>query len=241
MEGTMANYRLIPEEVFSYFKISPDTGKIYTYKKDNQLKEVGAKNGRKKKSKIRVTFKTTTYLRSHLIWQMVNGKVPTGKQIFHKNGVLTDDRISNLYLDETQKATTHKTVTRNSTGLAYIVLRKNEYIISWPNKPININFKERSYKKLEEALWVRNNYVPKYYWKNRDRVSVKPIKPKNLNSTLCATGFKYIYNCSNGFMVKYTKNGKSVYCGFHTTINGAMDIRSKFISTHLWAGKDKKE
>lgn len=88
-----------PDVLHTYFKYNKNgylTNKIY-----RKRCKKGARSAMKKLSKDGhklVTFFGRTTSESRIIWTMHHGPVPENYYIYHKNEILTDNRIENLYL-----------------------------------------------------------------------------------------------------------------------------------------------
>lgn len=85
-------------ELKEFFMYEPETGKLFwkkTLKKNQRLEGVDCGYVRKGKGYREVTFNKQIYQVHRIIWLMHTGQEPTGP-IDHKNGIRSDNRISNL-------------------------------------------------------------------------------------------------------------------------------------------------
>ena len=64
----------------------------------------------------RVKFKGTTYAVHRIIYEMVHGSIPQGKQIDHRNRLRSDNRIGNLRPATNPENTTNSSLSRRNTS-----------------------------------------------------------------------------------------------------------------------------
>ena len=65
---------------------------------------------------VLVKFKGTTYAAHRIIYEMVHGSIPQGKQIDHRNRVRSDNRIGNLRPATHPENTTNSSLSRRNTS-----------------------------------------------------------------------------------------------------------------------------
>lgn len=82
---------------YSDYEIFPETGKVWSYKRN---KYIGSPNpkGYLIIGLIDNNGKVTNWKLHRLIWTVVNGKIPEGRQVNHINEDKSDNRICNLNL-----------------------------------------------------------------------------------------------------------------------------------------------
>ena len=81
-------------EIFDYKE-----GKLYWKISLRNGIKIGSEAGTKSKKKedyVTIAFKYKMHQAHRIIWEMINGSIPTGMEIDHINGIRNDNRLENL-------------------------------------------------------------------------------------------------------------------------------------------------